>query len=155
MRCSVLLTLFGVIPFHFLWTILGTIWYSDMIRSELTCVRSTSFSDNTFDKQYPDYAAPWLVPFALAMSYFLIFVYSLIICSFGMQKVRLLLFHLIKFALAQIFKVQSRLLSSGWDSAKWTEWTTYLRKHVARELTVPDRSWQRRSSDAALHRHRA
>ena len=43
-------------------------------------------TDNTFDK-YPDYAAPWLVPFALAMSYFLIFVYSLIICSFGMQKV--------------------------------------------------------------------
>ena len=41
MRCTSTFTLFFLMPFHILWTLLGTIWTSTMMSEEFVCVSRT------------------------------------------------------------------------------------------------------------------
>ncbi|CDW87831.1 e3 ubiquitin-protein ligase atl23-like [Stylonychia lemnae] len=43
MKCSAIAILFIILPFHTLWTFLGTGWYSDMMKNESTCLKNTRF----------------------------------------------------------------------------------------------------------------
>eukprot|EP00347_Sterkiella_histriomuscorum_P014683 403359946 len=74
MKCSAIIIMFILLPFHTLWTFLGTSWYSNMMQTESTC--------------FPDTAWPWLIIFALSLSYFLIFIFCIILCSFGVEAIK-------------------------------------------------------------------
>jgi len=48
MKCSAIAILFIVLPFHTLWTFLGTGWYSDMMYNESTCVSKSLYNDDIY-----------------------------------------------------------------------------------------------------------